>query len=262
MKRVTLVLLALFAVSSIAFAKGNKDAGAGAAQPFKVLVLSEGGGQHGPFTDAGMKWLTEQSGTLGFEYTVINNTSLISDAYLSQYRLIIQLDYPPYMETPEGEAAFTKYIDEGLGGYIGFHHATLLGSNFLGLPPMWQWFSDFMGGIEYENYIAALASGTVNVENSSHPVMKGVPASFVIPDDEWYTYNKNPRPNVQVLASVDENTYQPDTDIKMGDHPAIWSNPAKKARNVYFIFGHSPKLFQTEAFTTLFRNAIEWASGK
>ena len=29
-------------------------------------------------------------------------------------------------------------------------------------------------------------------------------ASFVVPDDEWYTYDKSPRPNVHVLANVDE----------------------------------------------------------
>ena len=34
---------------------------------------------------------------------------------------------------------------------------------------------------------------------------------------EWYTYDKSPRPNVRVLASVDEATYTPASDIKMGD---------------------------------------------
>ncbi len=241
--------------------KVNEEGQAGTkGEPFKVLVLTERGGQHGGFTDAGLKWLAEQSQEVGFEVTEINNTRPINDEYLSQFRLIIQLDFPPYTWQPEEEAAFIKYIDEGLGGWIGFHHATLLGE-FDGYP-MWQWFSDFMGGIRFQNYIAALADGTVNVEDAAHPVMKGVPASFVIPDDEWYTFDKNPRPNVHVLASVDEASYTPASDIKMGDHPVLWVNPSKKARNVYFLIGHSSKLYDTEAFTTLFRNAIEWASNK
>jgi type 1 glutamine amidotransferase len=61
---------------------------------------------------------------------------------------------------------------------------------------------------------------------------------------------------------VDESSYRPDSDIKMGDHPVIWTNERKKARNVYFLMGHSPVLFESEEFKTMFANAIMWASGK
>ena len=111
----------------------------------------------------------------------------------------------------------------------------------------------------FQNYVAALADGTVCVEDSLHPVMKDVNPKFVLPDDEWYTYDRSPRPNVTVLASVDETSYNPPSDITMGDHPVIWTNPSKKARNVYFQFGHSPKLFESEDFVRLFSNAIDWS---
>ena len=223
----------------------------------KVLVLTERGGQHGGFTDAGLKWLVAEGAKGNFSITEINNARNITEAYLSQFSLVIQLDFPPYTWPKEAEDAFVKYIEEGRGGWIGFHHATLLGE-FDGYP-MWQWFSDFMGGVRFKNYIAPLADGTLVVEDKQHPVMKGVPASFVVPDDEWYTYDKSPRPNVHVLANVDESSYTPASDIKMGDHPVVWVNDSKKARNVYFQIGHSSKLYETEGFTTMFRNAIEWA---
>lgn len=223
----------------------------------KVLVLTERGGQHGGFTDAGLKWLVAEGAKGNFSITEINNARNITEAYLSQFSLVIQLDFPPYTWSKEAEDAFVKYIEEGRGGWIGFHHATLLGE-FDGYP-MWQWFSDFMGGVRFKNYIAPLADGTLVVEDKQHPVMKGVPASFVVPDDEWYTYDKSPRPNVHVLANVDESSYTPASDIKMGDHPVVWVNESKKARNVYFQIGHSSKLYETEGFTTMFRNAIEWA---
>ena len=223
----------------------------------KVLVLTERGGQHGGFTDAGLRWLAAEGAKGNFSITEINNARNITEAYLSQFSLVIQLDFPPYTWPKEAEDAFVKYIEEGRGGWIGFHHATLLGE-FDGYP-MWQWFSDFMGGVRFKNYIAPLADGTLIVEDKQHPVMKGVPASFVVPDDEWYTYDKSPRPNVHVLANVDESSYTPASDIKMGDHPVVWVNESKKARNVYFQIGHSSKLYETEGFTTMFRNAIEWA---
>lgn len=222
----------------------------------KVLVLTERGGQHGGFTDAGLKWLAAEGAKGNFSITEINNARNITEAYLSQFSLVIQLDFPPYTWPKEAEDAFVKYIEEGRGGWIGFHHATLLGE-FDGYP-MWQWFSDFMGGVRFKNYIAPLADGTLVVEDKQHPVMKDVPASFVVPDDEWYTYDKSPRPNVHVLANVDESSYTPASDIKMGDHPVVWVNESKKARNVYFQIGHSSKLYETEGFTTMFRNAINW----
>lgn len=226
----------------------------------KVLVLTERGGQHGGFTDAGLKWLAAEGARRNFSITEINNAKNITEAYLSQFSLVIQLDFPPYTWPKEAEDAFVKYIEEGRGGWIGFHHATLLGE-FDGYP-MWQWFSDFMGGVRFKNYIAPLADGTLIVEDEQHPVMKGVPASFVVPDDEWYTYDKSPRPNVHVLANVDESSYMPASDIKMGDHPVVWVNENKKARNVYFQIGHSSKLYETEGFTTMFRNAIDWTLGR
>lgn len=226
----------------------------------KVLVLTERGGQHGGFTDAGLRWLAAEGAKRNFSITEINNARNITEAYLSQFSLVIQLDFPPYTWPKEAEDAFVKYIEEGHGGWIGFHHATLLGE-FDGYP-MWQWFSDFMGGVRFKNYIAPLADGTLIVEDEQHPVMKGVPAFFVVPDDEWYTYDKSPRPNVHVLANVDESSYAPASDIKMGDHPVVWVNENKKARNVYFQIGHSSKLYETEGFTTMFRNAIDWTLGR
>jgi hypothetical protein len=103
----------------------------------------------------------------------------------------------------------------------------------------------------------------VRVEDSTHPVMKGVPSSFVVQHEEWYTWNQSPRPNVRVLASVDESTYQPDSLIKMGgDHPVIWSNEHYKARNVYIFMGHHADLFENPTFVQIFHNAIFWAAGQ
>jgi hypothetical protein len=125
---------------------------------------------------------------------------------------------------------------------------------------MWPWFHEFMGGIRFKKYIATFADGTVTVEDPSHPAMKGLPKTFLVNHEEWYTYDQSPRPKVHVLASVDENTYSPSTTIKMGDHPVVWTNEHYKARNIYIFMGHHPDLFENPAFTTLFKNSIFWAA--
>jgi len=237
---------------------GNMKSGQAQTPKFRALVLTERGGQHEKFVVAALVWLEGFANEKQFEFDVINEAKLIDAAYLAKYQLVIQLNYPPYTWTKEGEDAFVRYIEEGKGGWVGFHHATLLGE--FDHYPMWTWFSDFMGSIRFKNYIATRATATVVVEDMKHPVMKGLPETFTIPDDEWYIFDKNPRPNVHVLANVDESTYRPSSDIKMGDHPVIWSNEKMKARNVYFLMGHHANLLKTEAFKQLFANAILWAA--
>lgn len=232
------------------------------AEPkFRVVALAEAGGIHRPFVDAAQTWLRKMGSEENFEIDYIQDTNEIDEAFLSHYQLFIQLNYPPYGWTPKAMAAFTKYIEEGQGGWIGFHHATLLGE-FDGYP-MWPWFSQFMGGIRFTGYIPEFATAKVIIEDPLHPAMRGLEDTFVIDREEWYTYDKSPRPNVRVLARVDENTYSPDTPTKMGkDHPVIWTNEHYRARNIYIFMGHHPELFQNDAFTTIFRNSILWAAQK
>jgi len=227
---------------------------------FKVLVLYENGGHHILFSKAAIPWLDKLAADSNFSIDYIQNTSSIDEAFLKKYRLFIQLDFPPYAWGEKAEKAFEHYIEQGEGGWIGMHHATLLGE-FDGYP-MWQWFSKFMGDIRFTNYIAEFASASVHIEDSLHPIIKNIPSSFTIQKDEWYTYNKSPRNNVHVIASVDESSYNPDSKIKMGDHPVIWTNEHYKARNIYIFMGHSPDLFENSAYTTLLRNSISWAAAK
>jgi type 1 glutamine amidotransferase len=228
-----------------------------ARPPIHILVLYENGGHHIEYSRAARIWLDKLATDSNLTIDYINNTNTINDSTLARYALFIQLDFPPYAWAPQAVTAFQHYIEEGRGGWIGFHHATLLGE-FDGYP-IWPWFSAFMGGIRWKNYIAGLAAAKVSVEDAAHPCMKGVPGTFVIGKDEWYTWDKSPRENVRVLASVDEGSYKPSSDIKMGDHPVVWTNEHYAARNIYIFMGHSPDLFNNEVYTQLFRNAIFWA---
>ncbi|MGH9493753.1 MAG: ThuA domain-containing protein [Candidatus Sulfotelmatobacter sp.] len=247
----------MFSLLLTAFATAS--AAQNSAPKFNVMALAEHNSIHRPFVDAAKLWLDKEAARDNFSIDYIENTDKMDGEFLSHYQLFIQLDYPPYAWKPKAVAAFTKYIEQGEGGWIGFHHATLLGE-FDGYP-MWPWFSQFMGGIRFKDYIPKFATATVAVEEPSHPVMKNVGPSFVIEKEEWYTYDKSPRPNVRVLAHVDEATYSPDTPIKMGgDHPVIWTNEHVKARNVYIFMGHHGELFQNPAFTTIFHNSILWAA--
>ncbi|HSC37543.1 MAG TPA: ThuA domain-containing protein, partial [Chitinophagaceae bacterium] len=115
-----------------------------------IVVLYENGGHHVDYSRAARVWLDRLAADSNFLITYINNTDSIDEGFLNKYGLFIQLDYPPYAWKEKAVAAFEQYIEQGKGGWIGFHHAGLLGE-FDGYP-MWKWFSGFMGGIRYTNY--------------------------------------------------------------------------------------------------------------
>lgn len=196
----------------------------------------------------------------GFEFDYIENADSIGAAFLSRYKLFIQLDYPPYRWSDSAKADFQKAIREGSINWVGFHHATLLGE-FDGFQ-IWPWFSEFMGGIRWKAYIADFAAAKLKVELKDHPVTKGLSPNFIVDKEEWYTWDKSPRPNVSVLISVDESSYTPASNVKMGDHPVVWTNQKIKARNVYIFMGHHGELFNNSDYKMLFRNAVEWGIEK
>jgi type 1 glutamine amidotransferase len=227
---------------------------------YRVIALAEPGRTlHQGFVDVAMDWLQKKGAEEGFAVDYIRTTDPINEQFLAAHAVFIQLNYPPYRWTSVAEAAFKKAMTQGTIGWIGFHHASLLG-RFDGFE-MSPFFHEFMGNIVFKSYIPDFATATVHVEASAHPVLKGLPQTFPIENDEWYTYDRSPRPDVQVLANVDENSYEPARTVKMGDHPVIWTNPHYKARNVYFQFGHKGALLQNPYFTQVFLNSIHWASG-
>jgi type 1 glutamine amidotransferase len=253
----TKFIYSLIAVVLTLLTGGTARAQAGTNQ-FRAVVLAERGDQHEPFVAAALEWLKATAANENFSIDVYTNPDRFTKSFLTNYQVVIQLNYPPYRWSDEAKAAFQDYIEQGRGGWVGLHHATLLGE-FDGYP-MWPWFSDFMGGIRFKNYIAKRAAGEVILEDTGHPCFAGLPPRFVIQEEEWYTYDHSPRPKVKVLARVDESTYAPDTDIKMGDHPVIWTNEKMKARNIYFQMGHHPSLLADEHFKLMLRNAILWAA--
>ncbi|MEO6188360.1 MAG: ThuA domain-containing protein [Ginsengibacter sp.] len=231
------------------------------SQPrFHALALFENGGHHLEFTKAAQLWLNKLAADNNFTIDYIQDTDSIDKVFLLRYQLFIQLDYAPYAWTPAAMSAFKDFIEKGKGGWIGLHHATLLGE--FDDYPMWSWFSDFMGGIRFKNYISTFAAAEVRVEDKEHPCMKNLPSHFTIKKEEWYSWDNSPRSNVHVLACVDESTYVPNSTVKMGDHPVVWTNEHVRARNVYIFMGHGPDLLENKFHTTLLTNAIFWAADK
>ncbi len=122
----------------------------------RVLVLTESAGQHGGFTDAGLRWLVDEGVKGNFSITVINNASFWTKRSCTCRSSVWLFSWTFRLihGRRRRKMRSSSISDEGRGGWIGFHHATLLGE-FDGYP-LWQWFSDFMGGVRFRTTLLRL----------------------------------------------------------------------------------------------------------
>jgi uncharacterized protein len=245
---------------------------AAAAPRFNMVVIAElladGKGpaddQHRPYVEAAKVWLNQLAKDSNFTVAYLTTPDSFTDAMLANVDLIWQMNYAPYGWPAVPKAAFEKYMNAGKGGWIGVHHASLYGPVIT--QETWPYFAKLIGEVNYKNYISKFASGNVRVESAAHPVMLGVPPEFNVSTEEWYTWDKNPRPKVTVLANLDESSMKfvdpGQSGTKMGDHPVVWTYEGYKSRNLYIFMGHHPNLFQNQSYMTLLRNSIFWAVNK
>jgi uncharacterized protein len=245
-------IFSLFFLGACFFIAGLSTA---KAQDFRAFVVYSKASDHIVMSTRAKALITQLGASNNFTADFTSDTSLINDTNLAKYQLFIQLHLAPFEMSAKQQAAFQKFITAGKG-WVGIHGAGLTGAQFIGSStPYWQWYENFFGGVVYSPH-PAYQRGTIIVEDRTHPVTKNLPASFQI-WDEWYEFNKSPRPDVHVLGKADESTY---TQVKpMGDHPMIWVNEKAPNRMVYICAGHDSSACGNANWVTLFHDAIMWA---
>jgi uncharacterized protein len=224
---------------------------------FRVLVISTRAADHAAMIEAAGPALTEMAARNGFGIDFTRDVTRIDDTFLSRYQVLVQLHIAPFEIPMARHAAIERFVEEGKG-WVGIHAAGLTGRQFQDpQTPYWQWFETFFGGVVYSPH-PAFQKATVVVEDRSHPATKNLPARFEI-SDEWYEFDRSPRPNVRVLASVDEGTYR--QKRAMGDHPVVWSSP-RYPNMIYIGVGHAPEVWADPNYSALMRDSILWAGTK
>jgi uncharacterized protein len=222
---------------------------------FKALVILSRADDHIKMMTSSRPFLERMANENNFFVDITDDTSKLNDGNLAQYQVLIQLQQAPFDMSDDQQAALQRFVMQGKG-WVGIHAAGLTGKQFISPSRRyWQWFEDLMGGVVYSPH-PKFQKGTVLVEDRNHPATKNLPAKFEI-SDEWYEFDKSPRPNVHVLATADESTYK--QNKPMGDHPIIWTNP-KFRRMIYIGIGHDASLCHDDNFFKLVRDAVLWAA--
>lgn len=168
---------------------------------------------------------------------------------LRRYRAVVFLSTSGDVLDRSQEEAFEAFIRAG-NGYVGIHAAADTEYD-------WPWYGRLIGA--YFKGHPPVQPATVRVEDRAHPSTRMLPEEWKR-TDEWYAFRSNPRAQVQVLASVDESTYEPGA-MAMGDHPIAWCQQFEGGRSWYTAGGHTIESFAEPLFRAHIREGIAWAAG-
>ena len=160
--------------------------------------------------------------------------------------------------TATQRAAFEQYMEHG-GRWFGFHFAAYNDSG-----TQWPWFVQFLGGaIFYGNSWPPLPA-VLDVDDKSSPFTKHLPAHYLSPANEWYSWRPNPRDNkdVKVFLTLAPSNFPlgfKDT-LTGGDIPVVWTNTRYKM--IYMNMGHGDRIFADQQQNQMFEDALLWLTSK
>ncbi|WP_369375477.1 ThuA domain-containing protein [Promicromonospora sp. Populi] len=221
-----------------------------AAAPFDALVFSRTTGfRHGSIP-VGIEAITQLGAENDFTVTATEDPTVFSDEGLADYEVVVFLSTTGDVLNAEQQAAFERYIQGG-GGYAGIHAASDTEYD-------WPWYGELVGAYFLSH--PANQDATIDVEDGAHASTAHLPTRWER-HDEWYNFQSNPRGDVHVLASLDEESYDPGGGAMGADHPTAWCQVYDGGRSWYTGGGHTDESYAEPAFRQHLLGGIQTAAG-
>jgi type 1 glutamine amidotransferase len=217
------------------------------AQQYSVLVFAKTTGFRHSSIPNGIAAIWQLGAKNGFSVTATDDSSVFTAANLAKYKAVIFLNTTGDILDADQKAAFEAYIHKG-GGFAGVHAAT-------DTEYKWPFYGKLVGAYFLSH--PKIQTATVNVTDRTHPSTAALPAT-ISRTDEWYNFRVNPRPEVHVLAVVDEKSY---TGGTMDDHPVAWCHEFEGGRAWYTAMGHTEESYTEPLFLDHLLGGIQSAAG-
>jgi len=139
---------------------------------------------------------------------------------------------------------FQDYIHAG-GGFVGVHMG-------IATKREWPWYEQLVGrSFRIHPYVQTAVLQVID---------RNFPATMPLPDrwiwtDEWYEFDAPLAPDLHVVMTVDESTYDP-AKIWAGQHaegmgafhPIAWYHAFEGGRSFVTALGHMPELYRDKTF--------------
>ncbi len=219
------------------------------AQNFQALVFSKTEGFRHESIPAGQVMIETLGDSENFDVDFTENAAIFTSDSLPQYEVIIFLSTTGNILNEQEQIAFQKYIQQG-GGYVGIHAAS-------DTEHGWPWYGELVGAY-FSDHPPGTAEAQLKVADRVHPSTAPLPTTWTR-TDEWYNFESNPRGDVHVLATLDEQSYHGGT---MGyDHPIAWCHDYDGGRAWYTAGGHTSASYSEPDFQAHVLGGIRYAAG-
>ena len=212
----------------------------------RLLVFTRTVGWRHDSIPQAVQALRELAGTVDFDVVHSEDPALFDDPYLPRFRAVVFANTTGEVLDPAQRAAFERYLAAG-GAFMGVHSAADTGKD-------WAWYGDLVGAW-FRKHPPGLQHTEVRFESGRGPGgLQRWPVT-----DELYNYTRNPRDMVDVIATVDESTYEGGT---MGsDHPIAWCHASAGGRAWYTGLGHAQALYADPVFRAHLLRGLRWTTG-
>jgi type 1 glutamine amidotransferase len=229
---------------------GSASAWPDGAAPFRVLVYSRTAGFRHASIPTALAAVNALQTAGDYVAEATEDPTQFTAANLARFQVVMFLLTTGDVLDADQQAAFEAWIGAG-GSYLGVHSAADTEHD-------WPFYGALVGAYFVSHPDVQQAS--VDIEATGDPIVTGLPSPWVR-TDEWYNFDVDPRPNVTVLATVDESTYSGGT---MGaDHPITWDHPAGGGgRAFYTAMGHTDDSYRDPSFQRLLVGGLRWAAGR
>jgi len=243
MKKIAFILIVIFGLVLTSCGNNKRE-----GKP-KVLVFSKTMGYVHKSIPAGIAAVQKLGAENGFEVDTTKNAELFNEENLKQYSAIIFLSTTMNVLDAQQEAAFERYIQAG-GGYVGVHAATDTEYD-------WGWYTKLVGA-QFQSHPSGTPEADFIIKDNKHISTQMFADSVWRRTDELYNY-KNINPDVNVLMTLDESTYEGGEN---GDfHPIAWYHEYDGGRAFYTGGGHTEESYSEELFLKHLLGGIQYAIG-
>jgi len=218
--------------------------GRGAA---RVLMLTATAAFRHDSIPAARQVITAMAASGAFSVNATEDLSLINADGLRNYDVVMfALTSGELPFSAAQKSALLDFVSSGRG-FIGVHSAT---------DTLYEW-TDYgrLVGAYFKEH-PWTQQGSVVAENPSHPASGGLSERFSI-NEEFYTFQENPRGRVDVLLRLD-----PASVGATGDYPLAWAHSFGAGRAYYNALGHFPETWRDARFQRMLAGAIAWTSGR
>lgn len=214
----------------------------------RVLVFSKTAGFVHRSIPKGIAAVQQLGAENGFDVDTTKNAAYFHEDSLKTYAAVVFLNTTGNVLDYRQEAAFERYVQAG-GGFVGVHAATDTEYD-------WRWYGKLVGG--YFRSHPKTQSARFVIEDNDFPATEFFTDTVWQRTDELYNF-KNLNPDVNVILTVDETSYEGGTH---GDnHPMAWYHEYDGGRAFYTALGHTDESYSEENYLRHLLGGIRYAIG-